>query len=129
MDYSSISLFSIGLPHIYYCRLPAAVWLSQEVQALISSGRLTSLLTAELGSSPLTPEQDQLVGYLCRLPDSLANRLGRQIPSSLLPPQFFKSMGESIADCLKNISAKSASKYRIALKSTLTPQVHCALVL
>ncbi len=102
-------MISLSSPGWY--RLSAALWLSTEVQALLTSGRLTALFRDELSPAPLSADLEQLVGVVCRLPDTLSNRLGRQLSPSLLPPQYFKMVGLSIADCLKDVAATSKCKY------------------
>ncbi len=52
---------------------------------------------------PLTPSQEGLVGVLCRLPDVLANRMGRELPPALLPPQYFSAIGRGLMGCLHQV--------------------------
>ena len=74
---------------------------------LLKSGVLSSLLLSESkgdpASSRLSPRQEELVGVVCRLPDVLANRLGRQLKQSLFPKPYFGLLGEGVAHCLEDI--------------------------
>ena len=48
-------------------------------------------------------QQEHLVKVLCRLPDVLANRLGRYLKEGLLPKPYFRSIGKDIFRCLESI--------------------------
>lgn len=87
-------------------RVPVAKWLSHEVLELLSSGGLTVLFNSQVQgtvSHHLNPFQEQLVGVVCRLPDCLANRLGRQLSRHLLPQQYFERVGNATVECLKEM--------------------------
>lgn len=100
-----IPYFSLSW-YITAFRAPVAKWLANEVSAVISSECLTSDLLAECSFNPsscLTPLQNQIVGVVCRLPDLLTNRLGHSLPSSLMPPAYFKLIGSCLFNCLESI--------------------------
>ena len=87
-------------------RLPVARWLANEVADLLASDDLTSDLFIECSSNPsprLSPAQEQLVGVVCRLPDLLANRLGRSLPAMLLPAEYFRLVGGALYKCLERV--------------------------
>lgn len=90
------------------CRTPVARWLANEVADLLISDSLTADLLAQCSSNPsprLSPIQEQLVGVICRLPDLLANRLGRSLPAVLLPAEYFKLVGRALYNCLGRVYA------------------------
>ena len=87
-------------------RLPVARWLANEVADLLASDDLTSDLFTQCSSNPsprLSPAQEQLVGVICRLPDLLANRLGRSLPVTLLPTKYFQLVGGALYKCLERV--------------------------
>lgn len=87
-------------------RLPVARWLANEVADLLASDDLTSDLFTQCSSNPsprLSPAQEQLVGVVCRLPDLLANRLGRSLPVTLLPTKYFQLVGGALYKCLERV--------------------------
>ena len=83
------------------------LWLAREVEALLadSSLSLTSLFHTEClaSSAHLSPQQEQLVAVLCHLPDCLANQLGRGLPPSLLPQEYFPAIGRGVLECLRRV--------------------------
>lgn len=91
-------------------RLPTAKWLANEVRKLLQNeDGLTSILVSNsINSDPnqLSPLQEHLVGVVCRLPDVLANRLGRQLKADLLPMAYFKRLGECLVGCLQHLYEK-----------------------
>ena len=92
---------------------PTAKWLSHEVLELLSSGGLTILFNSQVRDTNtlhLSPAQEQLVGVVCRLPDCLANRLGRQLSRSLFPQQYFERVGNAIIEYLKELCRLHARK-------------------
>ena len=54
-------------------------------------------------ATSLSPRQEQLVAAICHLPDTLANRLGAALPSPLLPPAHFSSIGGSVLESLQSV--------------------------
>ncbi len=90
-----------------FSRLVTAKWLASEVLKIIECGGLSSILLSASGEDPastqLTHAQEHLVGVVCRLPDVLANRLGRYTKEGLLPRQYFKRLGEGLLGCLEGI--------------------------
>ena len=91
-------------------RLPVAKWLSSEVLKLLKSGAFASLLLSmsrrDPASSRLSPIHEHLVGVVCRLPDVLANRLGRQLKEGLFPAPYFRQLGRDLLECLESIHVK-----------------------
>ena len=86
--------------------MPVARWLANEVADLLVSNSLTSDLFTQCSSNPsprLSPAQEQLVGVICRLPDLLANRLGRSLQATLLPAEYFRLVGGAVYNCLERV--------------------------
>lgn len=87
-------------------RLQSARWLCSEVQDMLSRDELCQVLFNECRRDPahsLTSQQEQLVGVVCRLPDLLANKMGRQLHPSLLPRGYFAALGRSMVACLERV--------------------------
>ena len=87
---------------LHPCSLSVARWLAGEVREAITD---VSLLHGECvaPSASLSPRQEQLVSAICHLQDTLTNRLGATLPSSLLPPAHFSSIGGSILESLRRV--------------------------
>jgi hypothetical protein len=81
--------------------------LASEVLKILQSGVFPSILLSSCkedpGSTRLSVAQENLVGVVCRLPDVLANRLGRSLKDSLLPKSYFQCLGEGLVTCLEGI--------------------------
>lgn len=90
-----------------FCRLATAKWLATEVLKILQAGGLSSILLSTSREDPastrLSLVQEHLVGVVCRLPDVLANRLGRSVKDGLLPKPYFRCLGEGILACLEGI--------------------------
>ncbi len=93
-------------------RLTTAKWLCNEVLSILQSGSVGSILAAQAklsastsdGAKPrLSSQQQQLISAICRLPDVMANRVGRQLKEPLLPVPYFKSLGRSFRDSLVTV--------------------------
>ena len=103
--------------HVY--RTPVARWLANEVVDLLTADSLTSDLFTQCSNIPsprLSPTQEQLVGVVCRLPDLLANRLGRSLPDTLLPVTYFKLVGRVLWECLKQVYATIKGTYMYVIR-------------
>ena len=75
----------------------------------------------------LSPAQEQLLSALTRLPDCLANQLGRSLPASLLPQPFFSALGTGMLGCLRRLHSDLRGKCppflagRIFVRAVLCP--------
>lgn len=88
-----------------------AKWLAHEVLTIIESRGFATILSSMSSCDPasvsLSVLQEHLVGVVCRLPDVLANRLGRQLKEGLFPKPYFRRLGEGLVQCLENIHNKN----------------------
>ena len=100
---------------IHFHRLTTAKWLASEVLKILQSGGLASVLLSTSRQDPastrLSVTQEHLVGVVCRLPDVLANRLGRYLKEGLLPKPYFKSLGEGVCGCLEGVHKDFKGKH------------------
>lgn len=55
---------------------------------------------------------------LCRLPDVLSNRMGRELPMSLLPYHYFSALGHGLTECLQQVYRALKGKGPIDLRLT-----------
>ena len=87
--------------------LTTARWLAREVESLVDQTTQTLLLYEEccVPSSTLSPDQEQLLLVLVHMPDRLANKLGRSLPSFLLPFSVFSCLGRALLGCLCKVHA------------------------
>ena len=91
--------------NVLFHRVATARWLARETEAILNESTLGSVLYEECctPSASLSPAQEQLLCALTRLPDCLANQLGRTLPSFLQPLCLFSSLGRALLGCLHRV--------------------------
>ena len=86
---------------------PAAAWLEKEAKEVVSTGALADLLweqcTEDVAANALSPTQERLVGCVCKLPDVVAGRMGREVSPNLLPRAFFSRLATCVHHCLEKL--------------------------
>lgn len=106
---------SVSRSWMPFCSLATAKWLASEVLKIVQSGGLGSILLTRSREDPaatrLSLQQQHLVGVVCRLPDVLANRLGRALKEGLLPKPYFGCVGEGVLRCLEGLRRDCKGEY------------------
>lgn len=105
VKYVLLLFLSPKSPYLPLNRVSSVRWLARELEIILESKSLSLILYRETSSSSssLSPEQEQLLSAITKLPDKLANRLGHSLPLSLLPTSIFSSLGSSLIMCLSSL--------------------------
>lgn len=109
---------------------PAAVWLEKEARHVVNIGALSDLLweqcKEDISANTLSATQEHLVGYVCKLPDVIASRMGREVSSDLLPQTFFSRLATCVYHCLERLHSELGGNSFLEIRSYQCMCVSCA---
>ena len=91
------------------------MWLEKEAKHVVSSGALADLLweqcTEDVTANTLSAVQEHLVGFVCKLPDIVAGRMGRETSRCLLPQAFFSRLATCVYHCLEKLHSSLKGRF------------------
>ena len=105
------------------------MWLEKEAKHVVSTGALADLLWEQcvenITANSLSAAQEHLVGCVCKLPDVVAGRMGREVSLDLLPRAFFSRLATCVYCCLEKVHSSLKGKFILRDR---TSQCVCILV-
>ena len=95
--------------------VPASKWIEKQVEKMLVGGAIEEVLWKQClhTKSPqnLSATQKTLINGLCRLPDLLSAKRGKQLCSQLSPSKYFDILAHNMFNCLKHIYTSLTGQY------------------